>query len=136
MAGRASDALCDVDRVIEIDVAWQSIHLIPVNGTILGEALADRRKHRRLRVKLGVACHAGVGRRNASDGRRLHAGVTVTAVETEATDMMCVAERYGLIESDLFAGHMFGSRYPISQTDCEKWNDDDEYENTARNRIR
>jgi hypothetical protein len=77
-----------------------------------------------------------VGRRNAGDGRGLDAGVAVTTVETEAADMMRVAERYGLIDGDLLAGHMFGSRYPIGQADREKWKDDDEYENRARDRIR
>ena len=125
VARRAADALGDMDRVIEIDVAWQTIDLIPMNGLVVGKTFTNGRQHRRLRIKLGMAGHAGVARRDARDRRSFDTRVTVTAIKTEASYMMGVAERDRLIDRYRLVGRIFGGRHPITKSDQQNWHNSD-----------
>ena len=52
---------------------------------------------------LRVARHAGVGRRNSREGRRLDRSVTVPAIHSQAADVVLVRERHRLIADDAHA---------------------------------
>src|SRR5262249_34457463 len=49
---------------------------------------------------LRMAVHARLGRGNAGEGRVLHGGVAVAAVDLEAADVVAVAERHRLLDGD------------------------------------
>ena len=83
----------------EVDVTRQPIHLVPVNGTILCDAFPEAGSNKSCKCEW-TECQ----RRRLLDAR-----VTVTAIETEIADMMCVAEQHRLVECDLFARDMLRS---------------------------
>jgi hypothetical protein len=93
----ASDALCDMHRVIEIDIGRQVMNAIPTDRTILGQARADRREHFRIRPDLRMTGHARLRRRQTGEPRLLDGGVTISTIEAQAADMMFMAERHRLI---------------------------------------
>jgi hypothetical protein len=97
VTGRATDALGDVDRVIEIDVVGQLVDLAPVDRPVFGETRAHRREHRGLRVKLRMTGHAGVRRRHAGDRRYFDSDVAIAAIKAEAPDVVLMAEGHRLI---------------------------------------
>ena len=87
--------------MVEVDVIGQLVDALPVDRLVLGQARAYRRQHVGVGPELGVAGHAGFGRRQSCETRFLHRGVAVAAIESETADMVLVAERYRLI-----AGHV------------------------------
>ena len=42
VAGRTTDAICDMNTVIEIDVAWRSVHAPPAQRPVVSEAPPHR----------------------------------------------------------------------------------------------
>lgn len=45
VTGEATNAVGDVDRVIEIDVYGQAMHAVPVQRLVFGQARPHRRQH-------------------------------------------------------------------------------------------
>ena len=102
----AGHALLHVDAVVEIDVVRQVVDAGPAQRRAGGQALAHRRQHVRIGPELGVAGHAGVGRRIARRSGGLDRIVAVAAVDSELADMMAVAERHRLHRREVSPGHV------------------------------
>src|SRR5437764_6664475 len=90
MAGRTADALGDMDRMIEVDVARQLVDALPCNWLVLGKARANRRQHLGVGPDLGVAGHAGFRRRQSGETRSLDGSVAVAAIEAQSANMVFV----------------------------------------------
>ena len=69
VAGRATDAVIDMDAVIEEDKVGRVVDAVPAQRLIVRQALAYRRQHRRVLPDLRMARHAGFGGRHSSEGR-------------------------------------------------------------------
>src|SRR5579863_2655185 len=81
MAGGTSDALPDMDAVIEIHELRQRIHAHPRNRNVVSIAGADRFEHVRIGPDLRMAGHTGFGRRETSKRRLLDGCMAVAAVD-------------------------------------------------------
>ena len=136
VAGRAADAFCDVNRMIEIGVIGQPVYFVPCDRLVVGKAPPDGLQHFRVGIELRVAGHTGVGGRNAGNGRPLDSGVTVAAVHAEAADMMFVAEGNRLRQRDVLIRNVRGPHDPVCNRDGKKRNDRDRDEHDAGDRIR
>ena len=101
MAGGTADTLCDMDRMIEVDVAGKLVDALPTDRPVFGQACPHRRQHLGIGPNLGMAGHAGFGRRQPRKTRFLDRGVTVAAIESQAADMMFMTEGHGLIAGDV-----------------------------------
>jgi hypothetical protein len=106
VTGRATDALGDVDAVVEIDVIGQPVHLAPMDRIAGCEAPADRLEHRRVGPYLRMTVHAGFRRRYGGDRRSLHAIVAESTVDPEPADMMFMAEGNRLGHGDVLIRHV------------------------------
>src|SRR5207302_10550281 len=92
----ATDTLCYVDAVVEVDVVGQGIDAGPAQRLALGEALPHRRQHLRVGPDLRMTGHAGMGRRDTGVLRYLDRSMAVTAIEAQPTDVVLMAERHRL----------------------------------------
>src|ERR1022692_1288798 len=101
MTRRASHALVDVNTVIEIDKIGDLVYAIPFNRAVAAETGAHRLERRRIGPNLGMASHAGLGRRNPREGGGFHRRVAEAAIDAQSADVMLVAERHRL-----FLGHV------------------------------
>ena len=72
VTGRAADAFCDVNTVIEIDVARQIVNAIPFQRGARRKTLPDRRQYRRVVEDLRMACHAGLSGRQSRERGLFH----------------------------------------------------------------
>ncbi len=77
------------------------IHPAPAQRAAVRETFA----HRRLLPDLGMAGHACLRGRNASNRRPLHAGMAKPAIDSRSMLMMLIAQRHGLFQRRLFACH-------------------------------
>src|SRR5262249_24925476 len=101
VAGRAADALRNVDAVVEVDEVGQIVDARPLQRASRPEALPHGLEVRTVREDLRVAVHAGPGRRDPCKRRVLHRGVAVPAVDAVAGDVALVAELNRLLARDL-----------------------------------
>ncbi len=106
MTGCATNALLNMNAVIEINKIRQSVHTIPDNWRIRAERITHGRKHRTLRPNLTMTIHANFYRRHSRKRRRFHRRVTVAAIDAVVADMMLVAKRHWLIDVDANAGRV------------------------------
>ena len=136
VTGAASDALGDVDRVIEIDVIRQPVDLAPADRLMEREAGAHRREHLGLGVELRVAGHAGVGRRHARHRRGFDARMAIAAVETETADVMLMTERDWLAGRDGAIGDVLGPHDDVRERDRSERQHQDRHQHHAGNRVR
>jgi len=72
VAGRATDAFCDVNAVIEIDVARQIVNTIPFQWSARRKTLPDRRQYRCIVEDLRMARHAGLSGWQPCERRFFH----------------------------------------------------------------
>lgn len=100
VAGYAGHALGDVNAVVEVNVIRKVVHFDPFHGLAGLHAFADGREHRRVGKNLRMTLHACRGRRDAGESTFFDAGVTETAVDTDAADVMFMTKRHAL-----FAGN-------------------------------
>ena len=98
VAGRATDAFVQMDAVVEVNVIRQIVNADPFEGPAGLPALTHRLKDRRVFPNLRMARHANLRRRNAGEGGAFDRGVAVTAINSEAADMMLMAERHRLLD--------------------------------------
>ena len=98
VAGLAADALLHVDAVVEVDEVGQVVHARPLQRLVVAEAGAHRLEDRRVRPDLRVAVHAGLGRRDAGERRRLDRRVAVAAVDAVVEHVVLVAELHRLLD--------------------------------------
>src|SRR5579863_582605 len=92
MAGGTSDALPDMDAVIEIHELRQRIHAHPRNRNVVSIAGANRLEHLGVCPDLRMAGHTGLGRRKTSKRRLFDGRMAVAAVDAELAHVMPVAE--------------------------------------------
>src|SRR6266404_8166075 len=104
VAGRAADALLDMNRVIEISEVRQVVHANPFQGLAGFETGAHRLEIRTVGPNLFVAVHADRSRRHAGGRGRLDRSVAVTTVDAVIADVMLVTELDWLLALDPLAG--------------------------------
>ena len=61
VAGRAADALSDVDIVVKVDEIGQAVNADPVQRAVVAKTRGDRSEHRLPLEQLRMAGHAGRG---------------------------------------------------------------------------
>src|SRR5947209_12773964 len=81
VAGRAADALVQMDAVVEVHEIGQVVHARPLDRLIRSKALAHRLEKRAGGKDLRVAVHARSGRWDPGEGRLLDRRVAVAAVD-------------------------------------------------------
>ena len=104
VASRATNAFIDVNAVIEIDVVRQAMHAHPLNGLIGAITFANWLEISDVIEEHGMAIHAGLRGRDASESGGLDAGVTVTTIDAVVAHVMLVAELNGLIAAHPLIG--------------------------------
>ncbi len=87
-------------RVVEVDVGRQLVQPGPDERHVAGQAVAHRRQHLRPGPDLGMAGHAGPGRRDAGGLEIFGLRVAIAAIEPEFARVVLVAERHGLLAGD------------------------------------
>jgi len=97
VAGDTTDAFGDMDTMVEKHEVGRVVHTFPSERSIGGEALAHGREHRRILPHLRMAGHARLGRRQPGEGGFLNIRVAIPAIQTEAVNVMFVAERNRLL---------------------------------------
>lgn len=98
MTRRASDAVIDVDAVVEENEIRSSIDPVPGQPNVIGKAVPDRRQHRRLPPNLRMASHARFRGRHTGKSGFFNVNVTVPAIQPKAIDVVLVAERHRLFQ--------------------------------------
>ena len=97
VAGLATDAFVNVYAMIEVDKIWKVVNASPFDGYIVAKTCANRFENGCFGPDLGVATHAGLGRRNTGKCSFFNRGVAVAAIDPHAGYMVLVAEGDGLI---------------------------------------
>lgn len=106
VTGRTSDSPAHMDTVVEVDEIRKIVDPIPVQRHTARIALSYRFQHRAIGPDLRVACHAGLCRRHAREATFLDAGMAVATIQSQALDVMLVAEWNGLLCGDADIGHV------------------------------
>jgi hypothetical protein len=135
VASFAAHSLVHVDAVIEIDEVGQIIDAIPAYGLVLAQAGAHRFQHIAVFPNLLMTVHAcGCGRHPC---KRTHFDgvVAVTAINTDPSNVVCMAKRHGLIDWYPLVRDVWGisDRRP-TPSHCRDSENAPEYRQ-ARNRI-
>jgi hypothetical protein len=107
MASLTAYALLYVNAVIKVTKVRQIVHPGPEQRLASPIAVTHGFKHRTLSPNLGMASHAGLGRRYPRKSRLFHRGMTVTTVQPEALDVMFMAEGYWLCTDYLRLGDIW-----------------------------
>lgn len=98
MTGGAADPFVHVNTVVEIDVVRDAIDSIPLERLSVLKAFVNRLENRRVLPDLRVTRHASVSRGHSRRCGALNGGMTVAAIQSEASDVVFVAEGDGLGE--------------------------------------
>lgn len=106
----ATDTLGDVNTVIEINVVWQISDPVPHDRLIIREALSHWCQQIRVRPNLRMTGHACVSWRQAGIGRHLDGGVAESAIDSQTSNMVFVAERHRLLNRPADVAHVIGAR--------------------------
>jgi hypothetical protein len=107
MTRGASHAFGNVNGMVEVDVAWEIMNSIPTDGTTLCETCPHGREHFCIGPDLRMARHAGLRRWQPGETRLLDGGVAVSAIDSEAADVMLMAERHRLVSGDVLLGYVW-----------------------------
>ena len=102
VTGFAANTLVHVNAVIEVDEIREVVDTIPAERPVLTQARPDRFQHVAVSPDLLVAIHTHGRRWNSGEGADLNRVVAVPAVDTEAPNMMLMAERNRLIQGYAF----------------------------------
>ncbi len=100
MAGRTTDAFMDVNAVIEVNKPRKIVNPGPLNRLARAKAFSHGRQHGTISPDLGVAVHAGFGRRNPRERTFLDRRMAITAVNSVIANVVFVAERNRLNTGD------------------------------------
>ena len=103
VTSRATNALVNVNAVVEIHKIRQPVDLDPLNGFVGAIAFAHRFEITRGVEQHGVAVHAGLGWRDSRNGGSFHTRVAVAAIDAVVSHMMLVAELHRLLSRDVLA---------------------------------
>ena len=104
MTAGAANALVHMDRVIEVHIIRQIMHLDPEDRLARRPAIAHRSQQVGIRPDLRVTVDTGLGRGNARVARFLHRRVTVLALQAQTLYVVLVAERNRLVRALPLAG--------------------------------
>ncbi len=115
VTSRAANTICDMHRVIKINIIRQIMYTRPCDWHTTGPTLPHRIQQRRMNPHLRVTIHARLHRRNSCNRRDFRAGVAVTAIDAQALDVMFVAEGNGLLDKAQSAGGPIRPGRAISQ---------------------
>jgi len=105
MARLTTNTLADVNTVVKVDEIRQIVHAIPADRPILAQAGAYGFKHVAVGPNLLVTVHARSSRRNTGKRADLDRRVAIPAIDTNAADVMLMAEWDRLIERYPLAGN-------------------------------
>ncbi len=105
VAGIATDALGDVNAVIEIHEVGELIDARPLQRFARPVAGAHGLEQLGVRPDLRVAIHAGLRWRNSGEARCLDRGVAVAAIDPESGNVVLMAERNRLRLAHAGVGH-------------------------------
>src|SRR6185312_356268 len=122
VAGFATYALLDVDRVIEVDVVGKVIDLLPLDGLVRRIAVADGFESRTVDPDFGVAVHTSLSGRHHGVRGIFDAGVAVSAIDPHGTDVMGVTERDGLLARFTLARSVIRIRNQFKERSAETTN--------------
>ena len=109
MAGLATDALVYVNTVIEVDKIRKIVHASPLDRLAGPVAFANGFERRARRPHLRMAIHAYFCCRHIGKGRVFNCGVAVTAINSQAADVMFVTEGNGLLAGNILHGFVWRS---------------------------
>src|ERR1051325_9814154 len=123
VAAFASDALREMDAVVEVHEVGKIVNAIPDDRLPRPVALAHRLEHSALVPDLAVAVHAHIGGRNPRECAVFHARVAVAAVDAVVRDVVLVTEHHGLRDGYAHTGRV---RRPLEDRDTRERADDDE----------
>ena len=98
MTGRTANTFIDMNAVVEINKIAQVMHAIPLDGRVVGKAIAHRGEHRAIVPDLRMAGHAGVGWRSTRRCRCFNRSMAVTTIDAEGGDMVLMTERNRLLD--------------------------------------
>ena len=104
VTGRATDSLVHVNAVIEVDEVRQVVNAVPLEGFAGAPAFAYRLEVWAGGPYLRVAVDAGLGWRDAGEGRLLDGRVAVAAIDPQRSGVMSVTELNGLFAGDVGSG--------------------------------
>jgi len=96
MAGHATDAAGDMDRVVKIDVIGHLVNLHPGNGRIVRGAVADDLQARIVLQHLIVAVHAGGRARQVGKPGFFDPVMAIAAIQAELAGMDPMRKRHRL----------------------------------------
>jgi len=111
VAGRATNALVDMNAVIEVDEISQAVNFDPLDGFVAAIAFANGLEVGSVVEQHRMAVHAGFCRRNAGHGGSFHTGMTVAAVNAVVADVMFVAELHRLLTGNVLPRHIGRPRH-------------------------
>ena len=101
----ATDAVIDMNAMVEKNKIRRLIDTVPFQPLAIRQTFAHRREHRRILPDLGMAGHTSFSRRHSGKRGLFDRCMAKAAIKSESVDMMLVAERHGL-----FDRHHFVSR--------------------------
>jgi len=133
---RTSNALADVNPVIEVCKIAQPVNFHPFNRFIRAKALAHRLQVGCVIKQYRMAVHASLRWRNARRRRLLYTRVAVAAIDSIVSNVVLVAELNGLLASEILARQIRRSRYSqhADQSQTAQKNSGEQTE--ARDKIR
>jgi hypothetical protein len=97
VAGGASDTLLYMDAVVEVDKVGKIVNSPPLQRLPGAVAVANRLEDGSVGPHLRVTGHAGVSGRDSCRRTLFNRGVAVTAIDTQAVDVMLVTEHHRLL---------------------------------------
>lgn len=117
VARRATDALGDMDTMVEIHVFRQFMNSFPFDRLIVAKTCSDRLQIRAVGPDLAVAVHAGLGRRHPGGCGRLDRLMTISAVNAVVAYVVLMTELHRLLNLQISPGEI---RRPCDLRICEK----------------
>src|SRR5262249_55095512 len=106
MAAFATDALGNMDAVIEICEIRQIVNSSPLQGFAGSKTFSNRSQHGAVVPDQRMTTHADFRRRNPCERRRFDGGMAKAAIDAQAADMMFVAEWNRLLADDVRFAHV------------------------------
>lgn len=106
VAGRTTDALRDMNAVIEINKFGKIVDAFPLDRLILTKTGADRFEIRAVVPYLAVAIHTRLRRRHSGRGGCLYGRMTIPAINAVIAHVMFMAELDRLLFLEITPGEV------------------------------
>ena len=111
VAGRASNALSDVDAVIEICEFGKIVNALPFDRLVIAETRTDGFEIWAIGPQLTMAIHTRLGGWHARSRGSLNRCVAITAIDAVIADVVLMAELDRLLDLLITSGQIRGPRY-------------------------